>query len=345
MKKVWKTITDNWFVYLLVTFVLVEVGAFLGNLLTELPMGIYSGYVLTEQGVDLYSDPNSATELVDEYADVLTNAIPEWVVTGAEYISFLGIWILALLWFLKKSNRPIYKAITPKSPGNNIKNLLLGLLIGAAMNGACAIVSALSGDIKLYFYSFKPLELFLVLVCVFIQSSAEELVCRAYLYQKLMHRYKKPVIAIVGNAVLFAALHLFNTGVSAMAIVDLIVTGICFSLMVYYCDCIWVAMGAHTAWNYMQNIVLGLPNSGMVVPFSIFKLEAASARNGFAYNVNFGIEGSVMSILVQLIPIIILVYLIKKKGPKATDIWAEYDAKLAEKAAAEATAAADETQE
>ena len=342
MKKVWKIITDNFVVYLLVTFVLIQVGALLGSLFTDIPIGIYTGHVLAEQGVDMYSSTETSAELVEEYSDVLTEAIPDWITTGALYFSFIGIWILALLWFLKKANRPIYKAITPKSPGNNIKNLLLGLLIGAVMNGACAVISILNGDIILYFDSFRPVEMLLVLIAVFIQSSAEELLCRGYLYQKLMHKYKKPAVAIVGNAVLFAALHLGNPGVSPMAIVDLITTGICFSLMVYYCDSIWMAMGAHTAWNYLQNIVLGLPNSGQVEPFSMFKLAAASARNGIAYNVNFGIEGSVMSVIVQVIPIIILLYLIKKNGPKATDIWAEYDAAIAEKAAAEATLQAEE---
>jgi hypothetical protein len=73
-----------------------------------------------------------------------------------------------------------------------------------------------------------------------------------------------------------------------------------------------MAMAAHTAWNYLQNIVLGLPNSGRVMPYAIFKLDTASARNGFAYTTDFGIEGSVMAILVQVAAIAAFLYLIKK---------------------------------
>ena len=39
--------------------------------------------------------------------------------------------------------------------------------------------------------------------------------------------------------------------------------------------------------NFTQNILLGLPNSGNVVPFSIFKLEGAA--DSLVYNVGFGI--------------------------------------------------------
>ncbi len=34
-------------------------------------------------------------------------------------------------------------------------------------------------------------------------------------------------------------------------------------------------MGVHMAWNYTQNIIFGLPNSGIVSGFSLFKLDAA----------------------------------------------------------------------
>ena len=106
-----------------------------------------------------------------------------------------------------------------------------------------------------------------------------------------------------------------------LSIVDIMVCGILFSLLVYYFDSIWMAMAAHTAWNYLQSIVLGLPNSGNVLPYSIFKLDEASARDGLAYTTGFGLEGSIMAILVQVVAIAALIYLIKKNGTRITDIW------------------------
>lgn len=192
---------------------------------------------------------------------------------------------------------------------------MIGLVLGAVLNGSCALVAWLRGDIVLRYDSFNVVYAPILFVCVFVQSSAEELICRGYLYQK-------PMIAIVGNAVLFAAFHLLNPGVTLLSFMDTVVCGLLFSLMVYCSDSIWMAMAAHTAWNYLQNIVLGLPNSGRVMPYAIFKLDTASARNGFAYTTDFGIEGSVMAILVQVAAIAAFLYLIKKNGAGATNIWA-----------------------
>ena len=58
----------------------------------------------------------------------------------------------------------------------------------------------------------------------------------------------------------------------------------------------------------MQDFLFGLPNSGAVSEYSIFKLEAASATSGFFYDVGFGVEGSIGSTLV------LAVVLAAKKG-------------------------------
>ena len=78
----------------------------------------------------------------------------------------------------------------------------------------------------------------------------------------------------------------------------------------------------HMGWNFSQSIFFGLPNSGLVSEYSVFTLEAASARDSFFYSVGFGVEGSIFSVLVQLATIIVLILLNAGKG-EANDIWAE----------------------
>ena len=120
-----------------------------------------------------------------------------------------------------------------------------------------------------------------------------------------------------------------------MAVVDLVVTGLLFSAMVYYFDSLWMAMAAHAGWNFTQSILAGLPNSGNVVPYSVFKpnsgnvvpysvfkLDAAAARDSFFYNVAFGVEGTVPAIAIQAVVLVALVAVGIKLGGKPTDIWA-----------------------
>ena len=246
-----------------------------------------------------------------------------------DYLGTFGVWVAFLLFaVIFKSNRPMLKALAPNKSLNNLKGILLGLLLGFGTNGFCVLMSWLAGDIKLSYNGFDWKLLIAFLICVFIQSSSEEVADRLYLYQKLRRRYRSPLVAILINSIVFMALHMANPGFTAIAGSQIFLVAIIFSLFVYYYDGIWVAFWFHAAWNYTQNIIFGLPNSGIVSEYSIFRLEAASARNGLFYNVNFGVEGSIGSSLVLIVVIIVLIVISRKK-PEKRDYWAE-----AEKAAA-----------
>ena len=185
------------------------------------------------------------------------------------YITFWGIWFVFLIAILSiKDNRYILEALKYRKNGNNIKNLLIGFAAGFVMNGACALTAYLHGDIKL---SFAKFELF-------------------------------PILLI------FMALHLGNEHVSFLPLLDIFLTGLLFALMVHYFDSIWMAMACHTTWNFNQNILLGLPNSGEVSSYSIFVLDTKHDTNSFAYNTGFGLEGTIMSVAVMLISIAIIVF-------------------------------------
>ena len=239
------------------------------------------------------------------------------------YFSFFGIWIMFfLICALFKGNRPILRQLPPNKNGNNLKGALAGLLLGFGTNGFCILMSVLLGDIHITFHEFNPVLFFAFLFVVMIQSGAEEIECRAYLYQKLRRRYRHPAVAIVGNAVLFSALHLLNPGVSIMPVIEIVVIGVVFSLLVYYYDSLWSAIVFHTAWNFTQNIVFGLPNSGIVSEYSLFKLEAASARDGLFYTVNFGVEGSIGSTVILVLLMVVLI-VINRGKPEKNDIWEE----------------------
>lgn len=205
--------------------------------------------------------------------------------------------------------------------GNNWKYALLGLLLGFVANSVCVLTAWLHNDIALTYDAVRPLWFFTVFLMVFVQSSAEELLCRGFLYQKLRRSYKNPAVAIVGNSLLFSILHLFNEGITVLAVLNIFITGVWFSLMVYYMDSLWCAFAAHTAWNFTQNILFGLPNSGINVPYSVFKLNVSTARNSFAYNVGFGIEGTIMADIVLLIACVMLYLWGRKHGKKSIDVW------------------------
>ena len=268
------------------------------------------------------------------------------------YFMFIGIWIFGLLvMVIFKSNWPMLKEISFTREGNGFKALGIGLGLGFGCNALCVLLSCLMGDIKLSFFVIDPLLVILFFVCVFIQSSAEELMTRLYLYQKLRRRYRSPLVAIIANGLLFAFLHIGNPGFTVVSASQIVLIALIFSAFVYYYDSLWIPFAFHAGWNFTQSIIFGLPNSGIVSEYSIFALEAASARNGLFYNVNFGVEGSVGASLVLVALLIALIYINRGKKEKC-DLWADAEKeaiikreqKAAEKASKAAEKAAKEEQ-
>ena len=154
-----RRLTDNILVLYIITILLILLGQFLGMLLGFLPF-------------------MSSTDIA---------------MTVYMYLSFIGIWILTILYLrFTKKNRPILKTIGRRASGNNMKNLLIGFVMGFGLNGVCILAAWLNKDISLQYDSLKPIAFVLIFIAVFVQSSAEELVCRGFLYQRLKSIYKHP---------------------------------------------------------------------------------------------------------------------------------------------------------
>ena len=214
-----------------------------------------------------------------------------------QYFEFYGIWLVFMLVILLfRDNWPMWKAFLYNRHGNNLKAIPAGIL------------------------------LVVFLLCVMIQSGAEEIIDRCYLYQKLRRRYRWPIIAVLVNSLVFMAMHMLNPGVTRLGLLQVFLIGVLFSLIIYYWDSLWTVIWAHTAWNFSQSIVFGLPNSGIVSKFSVFKLEAASARDGIFYNTSFGVEGSMgaNAIIAGVIVIVLIYGLVTKRGEMA-DHWEEME--------------------
>ena len=259
-------------------------------------------------------------ELITEF-----NASHEFLL---QYFSFIGIWIVILLVMVGfKSNRTMLQTLKPHKNRNNFKSILLGLLFGFLLNGFCVFMSWLRKDIQLGFLGIDLPLLFFFLVSVFIQSGAEELTSRSYLYQKLRRRYRNPWLAILFSSSYFVAFHAFNPGVTFLGFAQIFLVALLYAVIIYYYDNLLLCMGMHAGWNYTQSILFGLPNSGIVSDYSLFYLQGASGRNGLFYDPAFGIEGSLGGVILHIIVIAALIYYNRKKK-EHTDYWLPLEEEL-----------------
>ena len=301
-------------------FVGQAIGIFISTLIAIFCLAATGSAPQVDQLAHALSEGNAA-QLVEGYQ---VSGFAAWV-TAIGYLSFIGIWIVVCLWlYLAKSNRPILTTLTPKTKGNTWGRLGFGLLLGFGLNAACVAVAVATGAFKLAFVGLNAPALIGLFVCVFIQSSAEELLCRCYLFQKTYRAFGSYIPAVLLNALFFTVLHLANPGITVLSVLNLLVVGVMFGLLVYRLDSPWAAFGAHAPWNFTQNILFGLPNSGQTVPFAVFGIAPGSTPiSNFAYNTGFGVEGSALALVLILATCYALWRWGDKGGATPTRIWPE----------------------
>lgn len=236
------------------------------------------------------------------------NFILDW------YMPFIGIVLMVCLYcalFEKDIMRSMRYAKHGGTTGNTGKMFLFGILFGFGTNAACILAAWLAGDIRLAVGQFDLPFLAFSFLIVLIQSGAEEILSRGYMQKALQERYGI-VTAIAINSIFFGAMHLGNDGFTVFSFLNITMYGIALSLVAYYFDSLWFCIAMHTAWNFTQNLLFGLPNSGLVSESSFLYLT--ESHNSLIYDATFGVEGGIVVLLIEVIWIVAMIWY--KKGRK-----------------------------
>ena len=219
--------------------------------------------------------------------------------------------VFAVYCFTVKGESKHLKAFLPGN-GNKLSKLLIGMLIGFAMNAICVLAATLHGDITISGTNSPNVGLLiLAFFAVLIQASEEELESRVFFYGKLKDGGFVFAEAMILSGMYFSYLHSTNPNYGIVPFISLTLAGLVYLLIYVYTDSIWAACGLHQLWNVSQDFVFGLPNSGNPSGMSI--LSSTANGNSFFYDTDFGVEGSFWCIIVHIITAVILLALIKRK--------------------------------
>ncbi len=184
---------------------------------------------------------------------------------------------------------------------------LLGLAVGFAMFSSVVGLSYIMGGLTANGLAGGTASgVILAFVGFGIQGMSEEVLCRGYFMTSVL-RHHKPWVAVVSNSVIFAILHGANPGISPLALINLTLCGIMFSLYVLRTDNLWGACALHSIWNFVQGNFFGLPVSGIDSGDSIFSFslnEGKNLINGGA----FGAEAGIPTTIVLTVVILILLF-------------------------------------
>jgi membrane protease YdiL (CAAX protease family) len=142
-----------------------------------------------------------------------------------------------------------------------------------------------------------------------IQGPAEEVLFRGYIFENVRLVWGVRWAVIV-SAVAFSLFHLRNPALGPLALVNLVLFGVATALYKVRVDNgqLWGVFALHTVWNWLQQVVFGLPNSGIasVQDNALFTLTPNTSLPEPIWGGGFGPEGTLGATLVLLALIVAL---------------------------------------
>lgn len=232
--------------------ILVAFLAFVMQVMSVVFLGFVGGAIigvnLAQQGKDVISQ-EVATSLTQNYTfNYISNIFSMLTVILAVFIILRGI--------DKKKFKDIGFFINKES----IKELFIGLALGALSMAVIFIVFKLTGNITVEKGFNFSIYLFTSFILYTMVALSEEIFSRGYCMYAFSE-YNSIRLAVIVSSLIFSLLHIFNPNVNFWTF-NIFLVGVLFAYMTLKTRNIMMAIGYHLTWNYFQGSVFGLSVSG-----------------------------------------------------------------------------------
>ncbi len=225
---------------------------------------------------DLESEQTSLQQLIISFFDLIG--------------TFLLLWL-----FMKFIDKEPFVKLGFQTD-NRLKEFVVGIAIGFVIMVVGYLVLLYSNELFFVKVNFDLKELILTILLFTIVAIVEETLVRGYILKNLMLSYNK-YVALMISALLFSLMHSFNPDMDLFSFFDLFLAGIVMGLSYLYTRNLWFPIAMHLSWNLFQSL-LGFNVSGLNTYSLIeFKINEPNIFNGGG----FGLEGSVLSIIAELL--------------------------------------------
>ena len=234
-----------------------------------------------------------------------------------ELFSFVFILLLFIFWVKVIEKNSLSSLGFVKK--NWLKYLGWGILLSLLQMGVIALVYQVGGigTFELNELSLEPILFILGLFPFWLlQGGTEEVATRGWLLTRIAARTNLP-LAIAISSSLFGILHLGNSGVTVLSVLNIVLDGVLAGLLFIYTDSIWLVVAQHGTWNYVQGNLLGFQVSGTGADASIFSFTMGTGPDWLTGG-EFGAEGSIITTLVLLLSVLI-VYLLGERHERTVE--------------------------
>jgi membrane protease YdiL (CAAX protease family) len=194
----------------------------------------------------------------------------------------------------------------------------IGGLIGVVLYAGCVLLLMLFGMYRIE--GLNPLSYMIPAAAMAVKSSVfEELLFRGVLFRSV-EDMAGSWIAIIVSSLVFGLLHLINPDATiAGAVYIAIEAGLLLAAAYLVTRRLWMAIGYHMLWNYVQSAVFsGIVSGGVSLP-GLFqaKIEGPSLYTGGS----FGMEQSVFALVLCTITGVVMLVMAVRRGHLVPAPW------------------------
>lgn len=250
--------------------------------------------------------------------DLLHGDMPAGNIVGLlPLYGFIGFGIVTIL-YIKLIEKQSLSGIMCQLNGRSAYRFIKNFIFGGLMVGVVVILLWITGNYKFSGFG-KPNSMLLQgLAAYVIQGTAEEIMCRGFLFHSLNRRIDRK-FAILISTVAFISPHLLSLSwdygiLAAVEIINLVQVSLLFSLVMINDGTLLSACGLHAGWNYVLALVFGLQVSGGETNDGLIQFVVAG--KDYITGSNYGIEASVVLIPIVLVLNILYIRRINGKQEK-----------------------------
>jgi membrane protease YdiL (CAAX protease family) len=236
-------------------------------------------------------------------------------------LRLLGAVILAALFILAYKG---YKRWIERAPDRELefagdgRELAFGLAGGAMLFTVMTGIVALLGGFEILGLRGAGAIWSMLSLAVF-SSVFEEILLRGIVFRQL-EAWLGSWIALALSSALFGVLHITNPGATWFSSVAIAMeAGILLGAAYMLTRRLWLAIGIHAAWNFTQGWVFSVPVSGGEVPLGL--LITRRIGPDWLTGGDFGLEASVVAMVVASLAGVILLLVAIQKGELRKPSW------------------------
>lgn len=252
-------------------------------------------------------------------------SVRTWFLLSGDWILFVPVFIAAVVVALIMEQRPV-SSLGFGFHSRWLWELLAGMGAGALMLSSVMFILICLGAYRVHGFqgAFLPTaSSCLVMAAGFLGVGVfEEFLFRGYFLQNLIDGLGLPAAAAI-SCLLFGLTHAFNPGENPAGILNVFLAGILFLVLIVRTRSLWMAVGLHAAWDWSQNFLFGVADSGIVLPGGLLRTTAHGPA--WLTGGTDGPEGSVIGIFI--VGLAILFFARSRwvgPSPDAALLWAQY---------------------